>query len=597
MNYSAILLSSDEGLFKQDESINQFVVKALNFLIRNVFESLTSTYAVFISSRDEPTLRWMNHIMVELFSLTTAMTVQIVQINVKRKMALEMHGRKQCNILLVDSYQALLDIGLASSNAFVDDLEYYLIFLQARDNEIPREMKLILQHCLDNYWLHCNVMIQTAKGEILMYTYFPYTADHCYKAKPKLIDFFDGERFKNPPFLPDKLYNLHKCPLSVNTWSQLPYVAIENLPNGTLHYSGMDIQLLKALSDKMNFTLKVKYRDVEKLISAISERKVNMTVSYTRRALTLDRIVSSTVTTFHTTLVAVVIRNPYPLSSMKTLVFPYKANVWICLLCCLLVMICINQMRRQTNPMTNLQFLEILLGLSTSYRPQFKWQSLSVLTWLWSSLLLRSLYQSMLYYLYNFDIFENLPQSLDALAQQGFTLICSRNTMRYLEKIQQVEENLLPVIVMNTSNEMHTLTYLDNCSKGNYAAIVDKEIAKYFLNNMESKNSLEILPFTVNNIQTIIYLPKHSFLIETINDYILRFFASGFQLAWKIHYTGVDHPNNDESQRTISEMSFMHVISVLEMTSILYFVSFVIFLLELYSRKSKFVQNVFDKLL
>ncbi|XP_058977785.1 uncharacterized protein LOC101890132 [Musca domestica] len=574
MNYSAFLVGHDEGLFRQDESINRFVAKALRFLIQNVFETLTSTYAVFIASRDQPTLHWMNYIMMELFSITTAMTVQIVQINAGQKVKFEVSGRKYCNILLVQSYRDLLDIGLESINSAYDGMEYYLIFLQARDAMIPREMQLILQYCLDNYWLHCNVMIQTAKGEVLMYTYFPYTAQDCYKAKPQFIDYFDGERFQNAPLFPDKLNNLHKCQLTASTWPQPPYVAMTYLDDGNLHYSGMDINLLYGLSAHMNFSLKFEYKDDERIKFVIRDRQVNMSMSYTRRSLELDRIGSSTVTVYHTTLVAVVIQNPYPLSSLKTLVFPFDTTVWICLLCSLLMTIAINQTQRHTNPFTNLNFAEILLGLSTLYRPQLKWHSLSVLTWLWSSLLLRSLYQSMIFFLYNFDIFENLPKSLDTLTKQGFTLISSRKTMTFVRKIPQVEENMLRTIVLNSTNEMYQLFYLDKISEGNYAAIVDKEIARFFIDNMAPKNNLKILPFTVNSIQTTIYLPKHSFLIEAINANILRFFAAGFQVVWKLHNRSLENPNNEDSQRTISEMSLMHVISVLEMTAILYFLSF-----------------------
>uniref|UniRef100_A0A1I8MPE7 Putative ionotropic receptor ligand binding domain-containing protein n=1 Tax=Musca domestica TaxID=7370 RepID=A0A1I8MPE7_MUSDO len=597
MNHSAFLLSYEQRQFmvKQDDRINQFVAKALRFLIQNVFETLTSTYAVFISSRDLPSLHWLNYIMMELFSLTTAMTVQIVLINVKQKATFEMRGRKYCNIILVDSYQSLLDIGLASNNANFDGLEYYLIFLQARDNVIPREMELIFQYCLDNYWLHCNVMIQTAKGEVLMYTYFPYTAEECYKAKPLLIDYFDGVQFQNSPLFPHKLYNLHKCPLVVNTWPQPPYVGMQYFENGTLHYFGMDINLLNALSEEMNFTLKFEMRDVERILYAIDERKVNMSTSYTRRSVILDRSGSSTVTTYHTTLVAVIIRSPYPLTSIRTLVFPFDTDAWICLLCTLLAMITINQMRRHSNSMTNLQFIEIFLGLSTLYRPRLKWHSLSFLIWLWCSFLLRSIYQSMIFYLYNFDIFQNPPKSLDALVEHGFTLICTRKTLQFVENIPQVANNMLRKIIFDSSDEMQQLVHLDRLSERNYAAIVDKEIAKFYINNMKPKNILQILPFTVNNIPTTIYLPKHSFLIETINDNILRIFGAGLHETWTLYNGAEDYPKNDEPQRTMFDMSFIHVFSVLELSLILYFVSFVIFLLELCSRKLKCLQKLFEK--
>lgn len=156
------------------------------------------------------------------------------------------------------------DTGIVAGNANFNGLEYYLIFLQARDNIIQHEMSLILQYCLANYWLHCNVMIQNAKGEVLIYTYFPYTPYHCQQAKSELINQFDGVRFRNTTFFPKKLLNLHKCPLVIHTWPQPPYVKVNNLENGTAIFSGLDINVLQALSEDMNFSMQITNVDFKK---------------------------------------------------------------------------------------------------------------------------------------------------------------------------------------------------------------------------------------------------------------------------------------------------------------------------------------------
>lgn len=148
-------------------------------------------------------------------------------------------------------------------------MEYYLIFLQARDITVPNEIEKILNYCLENYWLHCNILTQNSQGEVLIHTYFPYSRTYCYQAKPRLINRFDGEKFVSNILFPKKLSNLYNCPLKIYTWEVPPYVEVKYLENGKTELKGLDMFVLRSLSEDMLFSMDVKVLNQSEMVANI----------------------------------------------------------------------------------------------------------------------------------------------------------------------------------------------------------------------------------------------------------------------------------------------------------------------------------------
>lgn len=141
-------------------------------------------------------------------------------------------------------------------NADSDDHEYYFIFLQTRDAQIPAELQQILDHCLNNFWLHCNVMVQTAQMEVLIYSYYPYTSQRCQSAQPQLVNRFDGQRMIHAPMFPHKLRQLHQCPLTVVVWNAPPFVELQwDDRAGQMDAIGFEATLIKQLARHLNCSL------------------------------------------------------------------------------------------------------------------------------------------------------------------------------------------------------------------------------------------------------------------------------------------------------------------------------------------------------
>lgn len=146
---------------------------------------------------------------------------------------------------------------LHEDNTGYDDQEYYFIFLQTPDEKMSHELQLILDHCLANYWLHCNVMVQTVRVEVLIYTYYPYaSAQHCQRAQPQLVNRFDGRHMVNSPMFPDKLRQMHRCPLRVLLWHMPPFVELSwNASSEQWRARGFEMQLVEHLAQHLNFSI------------------------------------------------------------------------------------------------------------------------------------------------------------------------------------------------------------------------------------------------------------------------------------------------------------------------------------------------------
>lgn len=69
---------------------------------------------------------------------------------------------------------------------------------------------------------------------ILMYTFFPYTPEHCERVEPIVYDYFENGQFqRNAAIFPEKFGNLFRCPIKTATYNFPPYVMLTERSNDT----------------------------------------------------------------------------------------------------------------------------------------------------------------------------------------------------------------------------------------------------------------------------------------------------------------------------------------------------------------------------
>lgn len=142
-----------------------------------------------------------------------------------------------------------------------DSSRYFVIVLTVMEENPYDTINRILGECWKYHIANLVILVPThSYKRILLYTYFPYTDDHCEQVKPILRNYFENNSFfdlRVPPF-PDKCGNFHQCPLYVAATNDEPYTFLTGYgTNETPQFSGLDAMVVGEISKRLNFKMEV----------------------------------------------------------------------------------------------------------------------------------------------------------------------------------------------------------------------------------------------------------------------------------------------------------------------------------------------------
>ncbi|XP_065365321.1 uncharacterized protein LOC135958344 [Calliphora vicina] len=596
------------GVLTQSEDINIFVANALRFVIQNVFANITNDFMFTLSSAGGPVEYWLNDIMIKLFATWGFMSVQLVVLDNKTKL-MGRPRKRYCNMIMIDSFKSLEKTNIAEYNQNSDSLEYYFIFLQIRDSLQEIEMVKIFNYCFDNYWIHCNIMVQTAKGDVLVYTYFPFKENHCLQTQPEVVNKFMGDRFENDIMFPDKLRNLNKCSLKLTTWDIPPFVI-----NHTDYFkpeheiSGFEVTIMLVVSDKMNFTLDVDMISIDAYkknqtpaiipMTMLKNRETNITMGYFRRTALRDKIATPSYVTYYLTFVAVMLRKQTQFQNVGMLTFPFDKTTWTLIIVIYVLIVVMNSFNVKNRIVENFQIHQVFIGMPIKNVPKITSKRLRLSVMLITSFILRSVYQSLLFHLLRTHFYEEPPQTLDGLVANGYKAICSEMSLNFVVNVPQIEDHSLPLFVVYSSNEMYPLYYMEHNSDQNFVAISILEFTLFYaIGLLSTDNALVILSVSVNEQQIGFYFVKHSYLVDRFNYYILYFQQAGLLQKWKewstMEYLVTQQSGDSTSYENVLMVNLKQLFGIFFVMAILHSLSIVVFGLELLSKKFKWLQKFF----
>lgn len=175
----------------------------------------------------------------------------------------------------------------------MNDVRFYTIVL----TEYIVNGLEIIRKILSDFWsLHiANVVILTPckyYKKVFLYTFFPYTPDHCEFVEPIMIDYFENGSFVNEhtvPVFAEKFTNFHECPLKLSTYNFTPFVFLMPQPNGSYYIDGIEGAIIRVLSQRLNFTVNVLLSRTNVLKNITNSSTVGNTKSKLPRSLELVR--------------------------------------------------------------------------------------------------------------------------------------------------------------------------------------------------------------------------------------------------------------------------------------------------------------------
>lgn len=163
---------------------------------------------------------------------------------------MKLSNEKRNNVVvLVENFESFRTI---LKKITPDQFKYngnYLIVL--RKGTI-QEIQVIFQLLWNIYIYNVGILMEDMKSVSLV-TFIPFEIGCCNDMKPKAINKFESGKWDSDEFFPNKFKNLHQCSIKMGTYSYEPIVTRKRLRDGSLQLGGSDIEMLKGISEVLNF--------------------------------------------------------------------------------------------------------------------------------------------------------------------------------------------------------------------------------------------------------------------------------------------------------------------------------------------------------
>ncbi|XP_036320283.1 uncharacterized protein LOC118734683 [Rhagoletis pomonella] len=541
MNISQLLISYNNKSGEQNNHANVVAAKAIMEVIQNQLLNLATFFTFTISCGDRHTCAYHNNLMQKLFHMLGLSAVQFLVRHTNSK--IHVSGKRNFNLILIDSYKSFRDIDIASYIEANNYNEYYYMFIQIRDHLLLNELRQIFKYCWDNSMINCSVQSQDAHGEIFVHSYLPFHANSCSYLEPVLVSRFNGSAFVNPELFPSKLTNLYGCVVRAALWHAPPYVYLDTDSRGESRIvSGFEGYLLRLLAERLNFTIdiKVPLRGVKCGSMAqrvVNRREVDLTLGGFAQSSQLYGRLSHVSSYYQTRQIMAVAKAAYRLTSKEMIISPFDWLIWLliwfaCTVChglhYLMSKYCTRASRGSKQPFLN--FLAIMLGLPTTYTPDASCERLHFTAWLLFTLISRAIYQGILFSYIHGDIIVPPPTDFKDLIDQNFTTVMTASNQVYLTDVMQLDA--LPSVILTSSHELSAFEYILEKHQRDFVAVGTVDILYLYRREYKQAGVFVVMNDDLIDLQITMYLSKHSFLTAQFEAEIWWMRSAGLVEGW-----------------------------------------------------------------
>lgn len=139
----------------------------------------------------------------------------------------------------------------------------YLIVIEHSANKSTEAMDRISHILWKNGLINANILSEDELGTWALYTFIPYRKnciefDHIRMASFTPLNFTKSMNLSFEQVYPKKLKNFNQCPLYAVAPMSVPFVK-HCTRNGSISYSGIDVNIVTHISRKLNFRIVYEY--------------------------------------------------------------------------------------------------------------------------------------------------------------------------------------------------------------------------------------------------------------------------------------------------------------------------------------------------
>lgn len=346
-------------LFKSGLNANQ--IKLRTSLTQNKWEIVNSAEQIVFSEHKHSfnginlvngmqfsDFHEVNDLVSEVLSrIGSKINIRVVKFN--EDFLSRIKNRMFFNVMMFDSIESFRQIiKKVSSNRFHFGGYYLITFEDAKADEL-----LEMFQTFWNLYIHnVNVVTADKNGFIAVSTFVPFSELSCNKTDPiKIAEFRQGSfNYRPTEFFPNKFLNFHQCAIKVSTFESLaPSVLKEDFSNGSYKLYGRDIDVIRTLSEELNFKPDVFYileyggwgilfpnGSATASMGRAIRRETDFILGNIYLKYDRSKVMEYSYTYFLDTLVLVIPRGKL-LTSFQKLARPFEPIVWVSLVLTILL--------------------------------------------------------------------------------------------------------------------------------------------------------------------------------------------------------------------------------------------------------------------
>lgn len=178
------------------------------------------------------------------------------------------------NVLFIDEFKSFMRLfSKISADTFVIDGFYLMIFVEGPESQLSEITKLLWSIFVFNIDFLDTGSSANNVQEVNLWTFIPFAScnsDFCHKRKcgdttPKVINQFISGSFQShdsghdgaDKHFPEKISNLHQCPVKIVTFNAPPMMMIQYSSGDKRKFrlAGVDGEMIALLSKQLNFTI------------------------------------------------------------------------------------------------------------------------------------------------------------------------------------------------------------------------------------------------------------------------------------------------------------------------------------------------------
>ncbi|XP_055920930.1 uncharacterized protein LOC129952399 [Eupeodes corollae] len=543
-----------EFLVKSEPLISEAVKYAIDSSFNYVANQLNVVIETDLDESKEIFLDVIDDIMKKNWTFS-------LQIDVNNKIV---QSTGDHNLWFIDSYEAFRRLLPWIPAYHTDSQLYYFLVLRNKvfeKSHVHDEIQSIFHDFLQFMIANVNVITETASGEVLFYTFYPYQESDCRSSKPVITQTFrnNGSIKSITPFFPPKTDNFHQCPLRIRTGNDVVLnMGNFSINNQLVNYemSFLEAYMFTEISERMNLTLEIYTTDHSKpfklsnngtILRHVPQQplvygELDVAFGFYANTAKLIRFVSNSVPYYLTNVVITLYPHSDTLLSNAWVLVPFTSVTWICIFGSFaLISGCAILIKRNTkfcrifnlenDHPASLEILSIAIGVSVGHLPRKTNLRFCFVVLSLSTLVLRSAYQGKLFDAYRGRAMADLPHTIQELFAENYTIYAHSHYQTIVNYVNEIEYLNLQDLGIRS----RAFSFLELEER---IALVTSFVYIYTFYTLEERQKL--VSAAILQEQICLYFQQHSVIRPNINDIVMKLEESGILHNWRKNFESIN---------------------------------------------------------